>query len=94
MASQGVPYPLELAGSPVAIDWLEETLCELASKSAVDTHVDIILSRDTQRTLRRVLRPHSLVVIGSRRRWWRTKEQRLAERLRNDGHQVIVAYLQ
>ena len=94
VASQGVPYPLELAGPPVAIDWLEETLCELASKSAVDTHVDIILSRDTQRTLRRVLRPHSLVVIGSRRRWWRTKEQRLAERLRNDGHQVIVAYLQ
>ena len=94
VALQAVPYALELARPAIVMEWLEERLRDLASKSPIDTRVDIIVSRDIRRALRQVLKPHSLVVIGGRRRWWRTREQRLAEKLRHDGHQVISAYLQ
>ncbi len=94
VALQAVPYELELTRPSIALGWLEEKLFAVASKVPIDTCVNIILCRDARWALRQVLAPHSLVVIGARRRWWRTKEQRLAERLRQDGHQVISAYLQ
>jgi hypothetical protein len=53
----------------------------------------IFLCRDKRRTLRLVLRPHSLVVVGGRKRWFLTPEQRLAQALKRDGHHVIFAEL-
>lgn len=94
VAFQVVPLELELTRPAVAVGWLEERLRALASKVPGETRVDIILCRDARWALRQVLTPHSLVVIGTRRRWWRTKEHRLAEGLQRDGHQVISAYLQ
>ena len=94
VALQTVPYGLELTRPPIALEWLEERLRELALRSPIDIHVDIILSRDAKWELRHMLKPYSLVVIGGRRRWWRTKEQRLADTLRHNGYRVISAYLQ
>jgi len=94
VALQVAPYALELTRPAIAVEWLEEQLRALASKAPMDAHVSVILCRDARWALRQVLTPHSLVVIGARRRWWRTTEQRLAERLRRDGHQVILAHLQ
>jgi hypothetical protein len=94
VAFQVVPYKLELKRPAIAIACLEERLRALASDLAVPMHVDIILCRDARWALQQLLMPHSLVVMGTRRRWWRTKEQRLAERLRHDGHRVILACLQ
>jgi hypothetical protein len=91
---QTVPYELELTRPTIATRWIEERLCALASKAPVEVRVDIILCRDPGWALRQVLKPDSLVVIGTRRRWWRTQGQRLAGRLRQDGHQVILAYVQ
>jgi hypothetical protein len=36
-----------------------------------------------------VLGPHSLVVVGGRRRWLPTREKSLARNLRSAGHEVI-----
>jgi len=94
VALQVAPYALELTRPAIAVEWLEEQLGALASKVPVDTRVDVILCRDARWALRQVLTPHSLVVIGARHRWWRTKEQRLADELTQDGHQVILTYLQ
>ena len=91
---QVVPYELELTRPAIVVGWLEEHLRALASKVPVDTRVDIILCRDARWALRHGLTPHSLVVIGARHRWWWTKEQRLADKLTQDGHQVILTYLQ
>jgi hypothetical protein len=49
------------------------------------------LCRDRVETLRKVLKPHSLVVIGGRRSWWPTPENRLARQLRRSGHEVVFA---
>ncbi|MGD0136315.1 MAG: hypothetical protein ABSE57_30085 [Bryobacteraceae bacterium] len=87
---QIVPYPLPLTSPPVLIDFSERRLRVIACNSRVETRVSIYLCRDRLETLRSVLKPHSLVVIGSRKSWWSTAEKRLAAKLRHFGHQVVV----
>jgi hypothetical protein len=87
---QIVPYPLPLTSPPVLVDFNERRLRVIASQCLVETRVSIYLCRDPLETLQSVLKPHSLVVIGSRKRWWPTAEKRLAKKLRHIGHQVVV----
>jgi hypothetical protein len=86
---QVVSYAAPLEMPPVPPRIVEERLLALASRTAVDTTVDIYLCRDEAETLLRVLKPQSLVIIGGRRRWWSTPERRLARKLRRGGHEVI-----
>ena len=87
---QVVPYPLPLTTPPVLVDFNERRLRVIASRCRVETRVSIYLCRDPLETLQSVLKPHSLVVLGSRKRWWPTPEKRLAKKLRRFGHQVVV----
>jgi|SRR5579862_1128548 len=88
---QRVPYPLELDSPPVPADFSERRFRVIANQSLVETRVAIYLCRDPVGTLLSVLRPCSLVVLGSRKKWWQTDEKRLAAKLRRAGHEVIVA---
>ena len=87
---QIVPYPLPLTSPPVLVDFNERRLRVIASKCRVETRVSIYLCRNPLETLQSVLKPHSLVVLGSRKRWGPTAEKRLAKKLRRFGHQVVV----
>ncbi len=87
---QIVPYPLPLASPPASVDFNERRLRVIADTCRVETRVSIYLCRDAVETLMSVLRPHSLVVVGSRKRWWPTAEKRLAAKLRRAGHKVVV----
>ena len=89
VVSQVVPYPLPLASPPVLLDWNERRFHVIASETPVETRVHIYLCRDRFDTLKAVLTPGSLVVLGGRRRWWPTAEERLANRLRQAGHHVV-----
>jgi hypothetical protein len=89
--AQVVPYPLPLDCPPVPVEFTERTLCSLASEQTVATAVEIYLCRDKNETIRMVLPPESLVVMGGRERWWRNAENRLAGILRRDGHCVVFA---
>src|SRR6266536_2807757 len=86
---QVVPRPLPLESPPVLLDFSEKRFAEIANESSVETIVRLYLCRDQFETLKAVLRPHSLVVIGGRKRWWPTRERYLARRLRREGHDVI-----
>ncbi|MGA2881895.1 MAG: hypothetical protein ABSG13_23325 [Bryobacteraceae bacterium] len=87
---QVVPYPLPLTSPPVLVDFNERRLRVLAGQCRVETRVYIYLCRDPLETLKSVLKPHSLVVVGTRKRWWPTAEKRLAAKLRRAGHEVMV----
>ena len=87
---QIVPYPLSLGNPPVLKDWNERRFRVLADESPVETNVRIYLCRDRFELLPEVLDPHSLVVVGARRRWWPAAEKRLARTLRRAGHEVIL----
>jgi|SRR5579863_4289596 len=87
---QIVPYPLPLSTPPLLIDFNERRLRVIASNCRVETRVSIYLCRDPLETLQAVLKPHSLVIVGSRKSWWPTAEKRLARKLRSFGRQVLV----
>ena len=72
------------------VDFNERRLRVIAKrpKGRVETRISIYLCRDPLETLMSVLKPHSLVVVGSCKRWWPTAEKRLAAKLRQAGHEV------
>jgi hypothetical protein len=88
---QVVPYPLPLTSPPVLLDFQENRFREIAKESLVDIQLNLYLCRDAIHTLKTVLATHSLVVVGGRRRWWRTREKTMAHKLKNAGHEVIFA---
>ena len=87
---QIVPFPLPLTSPPVLLEFQKKRFREIASRSLVDVNVQLYLCRDKPQTLEAVLAPHSLIVVGGRRRLWPTLTQRLARRLRRAGHEVIL----
>ena len=88
---QMVPYPMPLATPPVLVDFNEQRLRVIASHCRVETRVSIYLCRDPLDTLKSVLKPGSLVIVGTRKTWWPTREKRLASKLRHFGYEVVVA---
>jgi len=89
IAPQVVPYPLPLETPPVLIEFNENRFRVMAKESPVETSVQIYLCRDRFETLSSVLKRGSVVVLGGKRKWWPTKDQRLARRLRRAGYEVI-----
>jgi hypothetical protein len=87
---QTVPYPLPLETPPVLVEFNEHRFRVIASESSVETTVHIYLCRDPFETLVNVLNPGSLVVLGGQKRWWPTREKRLASKLRRAGHEVVL----
>jgi hypothetical protein len=89
---QVVPFPAPLDQPPAAKSFTERRFRTIADASPVATRVDILLCRDWKDTLLRTLRPRSVVVLaGGRRRWWPSRERRLARELEMRGHQVVLA---
>jgi len=87
---QVVPFPLPLESPPVLVEFNENRYRAIASENPVETSVHIYLCRDRLEVLRSVLKPRSLVVLGGPKRWWPTPERRLARKLRQSGHEVIL----
>lgn len=87
-----IPYPLSLKSPPVPVAFTEEKLLALTGNQALDTSIQVYLCRDLTETIRRTLKPESVVVIGGPKRWWRTQEEKLARILGRDGHHVIFTY--
>jgi hypothetical protein len=86
---QVVPYPLPLENPPVLVEFNENRFRVIARESAVETNVQIYLCRDRYETLTSVLKPATIVVLGGRKRWWPTKDELLARRLRRAGYEVV-----
>ncbi len=92
VAPHVVPYPLEIENPLVQLAFAERRLNEIASQSPVETTVRLYLCRNPLQTLIAVLKPNSLVIVGGYKRWWETKEQKLALNLHRFGHQVIFVH--
>jgi hypothetical protein len=72
LVAQVVPYPMPLDSPPVAPDFTEQQLRNLAAGLDLEIGVQVYLCRDREETIRRAIAPDSIVVIGkSRRRWFR-----------------------
>ena len=87
--AQVVPYPLPLDCSPLASEFTECLIGQLAGEQATSVWAHVHLCRDRNETIRRALGPGSLVVIGVRRHRWRNPDRVLTWILTKDGHHVI-----
>jgi hypothetical protein len=90
---QVVPYPLRLESPPVPLQLTAQQLCNLAITTGIETEIVIILCRDKQQSLIQALKPQSVVVLGGSRRWWPSRERKLARTLRSQGHKVVLVNL-
>jgi len=86
---QVVPYPLPIEEPDVPLEFTRKLLMEMLPPTSLDVRVDIRVGRDTNVMLESAFAPASLIVVGSRRRWWPTPENRIAKRLQRLGHHVI-----
>ena len=84
-----VPFPLPLDEPPVPAGFTARRFEEIAGKLPARAHVLTYLCRNPWDALNRILDRNCPVVIGVRKRWWPTRESRLAGRLRRAGYDVI-----
>jgi hypothetical protein len=86
-----VPYPLDVQYPPVALDVLREQTRQVA-RGVATAEIVLLLTRDPERSLLKIMRPGSIVVIASKKRWWRTAEERLKGFCERHGHHVALVY--
>jgi hypothetical protein len=90
MAVYVLPYPSPLECQEGIRKRLEAELTAVARTSAVATRVKLVFARNREDAYLGLLQHGSLVVIGAKIRWWKTREERLARRLISSGHSVAV----
>jgi len=86
------PYPSELRCPAGMEQHLTACLTKLAERTSLPSRVHVVVSRDRGEGFRQVLRPGSAVLLGSRKRFWRTREEKLARDLTAQGHHVSLIH--
>jgi hypothetical protein len=90
LVPQVVPYALPLNHPAADPAFRIRPLRKAAAQGTVDMRIDVLLCRDPRLAVPQALRPHSVVLIGSRNhRWWPARESSLKRVLRRAGHHVI-----
>jgi hypothetical protein len=90
LAVQTVPFALPLDDPSVPFEFLVKRLGEMAARFPGQIKISAYLCRDLLEALKRVLNRDCLVVLGVRKRWWPTSDERLARKLRDAGCHVIL----
>jgi hypothetical protein len=86
---QVVPFPCMFNQPPVDRKFSECRLNDLLQESGLPGRGAVVYTRDWLEGFRKVLEPGSLVIIASKKRWWRTREEKLARTLMKAGHDVM-----
>lgn len=85
-----VPYSLPLTKPSVSNEFAERQFCDFVSNLRFEVKVDIYLCRNRNKDLLQILKPHSLVILCTKKGWWPTPEKKLANHLKEHGHQVLL----
>jgi hypothetical protein len=88
-----VPYPLPLGQPAVQRDFLLQQLRSVASEGPLPVRVKLVLARNKSDALRQFILPDTPVLLVTRKRFWRTAEERLALRLARQGCNVLLQRL-
>jgi hypothetical protein len=90
VAVQTVPYTLALNHPPVSVSFNEQRLQDIVSESPIETTAHLYICRCPFETLTSVLMPGSILVVGTRKRWWPTWERKLARKLESAGFRILL----
>jgi hypothetical protein len=86
---QVVPFPCTLNQPPVDRKFSECRLNDLLKESGLPGRGTVVYTRDWLEGFRKVLELGSLVIVASKKRWWQTREEKLARTLMEAGHDVM-----
>lgn len=85
-----VPFPLPLDGTAVSPSLVERELQTVARDIEVPVDAHVVIARDREEAFHRAILPGSLVVLATKKRWWPTRQARLARLLACAGHSVTL----
>ena len=94
IAVHTVPYPLSFGCPALVHAHLVDQLIDLASRCPLPVNPQVVLARSCQEGFRHALKPESTVLLGTRKRLWKTSEERLAVALVRDGHHVALVHVE
>jgi hypothetical protein len=94
IAVHAVPYPMSFGCPALVHARLVEQLIDLASRCPLPVNPLVVLARSCAEGFRHALKPQSTVLVGTRRRLWKTAEERIAESLAHDGHHVALVHVE
>ena len=89
-----VPFPADFRCAASTHTFLVEQLTEIADGCALPVNPQVVLARSREDGFRYALSPESTVLVGTRRRFWRTSEERLARKFVRDGHKVALLHIE
>lgn len=86
-----VPYPQPIDSPATSVAFVTGHYRALAEEAHVDVLVRVFVCRPESADLQGSVPPNATVLVGgTARRWWHTREQRLARRLTARGHRVLL----
>jgi hypothetical protein len=94
IAVHTVPYPMQFGCPALVHAHLVEQLIDLASRSQLAVHAQVILARSRGEGFRAAMPSESTVLVAARQRLWKTAEHRLAAMLAGEGHKVALFYVE
>jgi hypothetical protein len=89
VAAEVIPYILPLDEAPVRMEFILRRFAEMANQIPIKFLIIPCLCRSRLEALRQLLHRNSPVMIGIRKRWWPTRDERLARELRRAGYAII-----
>ena len=93
VAVQAVPFPAPLSSAAASHAHLVGQLADLATQSTLPVMPQVVLARGREAGFRFALKAESTVLVGSRKAFRQTSEERLARALANDGHKVALLHV-
>jgi len=87
---QVVPFPCPLDQPLINKEYSQKRLQQLLDESGLPGRAAIVYTRDWFEAFHRLLEPRSLVILTTTKRWWPTRETKLARALVKAGHQVML----
>jgi len=85
-----VPYARSIEHPVVSPDFVADRFRSLARELSLEVSIHVCLCRPQDAALAPLVPEDAVILLGGRaRRWWRTREQRLAHALRRAGHRVL-----
>lgn len=87
---QIVPFPLQLANPTIQPEFMARRARAIVHRSIPQAEIQVCLCRQPLDAVISVLKPHSLVLLGGRKRLWPTWEHILAKQMQRRGYEVIL----
>jgi len=93
VAVHSMPYPAPFVCPASTHAFLVEQLMDLAGGCRLPVVSQIVMARSRDEGFRYSLKSEATVLVGTRRHFWRTAEERLAKMFAAEGHKVILLHV-